>query len=118
MRAIFDKTYTVALANNSGPAVVSVPLNLPDSGTALVEGWIGNFGSSNAYLFGGTVPLSECQQRITNPGIVNCLFALTASGPVRTECDVDDIRGLTVFFEADNTSGQTETVTVRVRISE
>lgn len=119
-RVISDKTYTVGLPTGSGPAVMPIPLSLPDQGDGQVEAWIGNFGSSNAYVMPGNVPLAQAQSQLSDDtvGMIDCLMALTSAGPVRRGFDITDIRSLTVFFETQNTSGQTEAVTVRVIVYE
>jgi hypothetical protein len=115
-RVIADQSYTVGLPSGAGPAAIVIPQNPPDIGDCEVTAWIGNFGSSNAYLFGGGVPLTECQSRLANDvvGTIDCIMALSASGP--TTMSTDKKHSMTVFFESQNTSGQTQTVTVRVLI--
>lgn len=119
MRTVSDRTLTVGLPNNTGPASIPIPLNLPDVGKGEVIAWIGNFGGSNVYLFEGYRSLADCQNQLADDtvGTVDCIMALSYAGPTRAPLPDDCRSYVTVFFEAANDSGQTQTVTMRIRMT-
>lgn len=108
---------TRALLNGSGPAVDTFKLkvpniyNFPIKKRPRLQAWLSNFGGSNVYILEGALTLDEAQSYIEN-GKLDCLLSVTGNGPV--EVDFPDVSVVTVFWEALNASGQTETVTIRV----
>jgi len=109
------KTY--AIPNNVGPAVIMAALGTPSEvAHREVEAWIGNFGSSNVWLFEGEMTLEQCVAEVSKEGEIDCLAALTEAGPITFNLD-DDCRKITVFFEHKNEAGQVEAVCLKVRES-
>lgn len=114
-RVVTDRTFTVALPSGQGPSVIPLELNLPDIDNAEIIAWIGNFGSSNVYLLESRVALPAAQARISDSlDTVDCIAALSGSAVITAPLD-ESTRAITVFFENANTSGQTESVSIRVR---
>lgn len=112
----WERIFQIPCPFNQGPLAISTSLSLPDAGRYGIEGWISNFGASNAHVFGGYLAVADCQQRLAVPasgGLSDMLMTLSGNEPVRV-CPPDSTRGVTVFFEALNTSPQTEVVTIRV----
>lgn len=108
-----ERCYTVGVPNNVGPLAIQQRLNLSsERGHRHLEAWIGNFGSSNVYIFSGNLSTTQCAQ-LLEQGFIDCLMALSYSGPTRVQVP-EDISYVTVYFEAVNSSGQTETVTLKV----
>lgn len=110
-----QRIQTVAIPNNAGPAVIGVNLGAPSEvAERTLEAWIGNFGSSNVWIFEGDVTQAQCEAEVTKEGLVDCLIALTEAGPVK--CGLDkDCRKVTVFFEHKNEAGQVQAVCLKVR---
>lgn len=102
---------------NDGPLALSTNLSLPDEGKFEIEGWISNFGASNVHIFGGSLAVAECQQRLAEPaagGPIDMLMTLPAGAIGR--CFLrEDLTTITVFYEAVNSVQQAQVVTVRVR---
>lgn len=118
MRVVSDQTHTVGLAGAAGPAVLPIPLNLPDRGKVEVTAWTGGVAPPvNAYLLAGWVSLGQAQAQLANDtvGQIDCLMAISQS-PCCVGADVLDLRSLTVFFDAANGSGKVMPVTVRVTV--
>lgn len=106
------RTETVGLPSGQGPAVVPVQLASTDLTDMELLAWIGNFGSSNAYIYPGIWSLSECEYDAKSGGLLGPICALTSAGPTPRIPIEEGIRNLTVYFEALNNTGQTETVTI------
>lgn len=110
---MFERVKTHLLANGGGPDAQAFDLRLGNfDRPCQIEAWIGNFGSSNVHIARGKLTLAQCQG-LLETGISDFLMTLTASGPTRVLLP-DDTREITVFYEAANTSGQFQAVTVRV----
>lgn len=110
---MFDRSWTFGIATTAGPDAQAQTLSLPDEhGPLYLEAWISNFGSSNVHVFDGDLSIGDCQERMER-GFVDCLLTVTGAGPVRRRLP-DDVVQITVFFEAQNTSGQFQLCTVRV----
>ena len=108
---------TLGLVNNAGPAVEVVELISTDMSEIELEAWIGNFGSSNVYIYEGEWSLGECEADVKNAnGPIGCVATLTEAGPIRVPL-ADGCRVLTVFFEAANTTGQTQAVTLKTTLT-
>jgi hypothetical protein len=105
---------TIGLANNAGPLVKVHEFH--DMGAEKdLEAWIGNFGSSNVYVFEGELSLAQCEARVkvAEVGAIDCILALTEAGPIRGSLE-DNARRVTVYFEAKNESGQTQAVCLKI----
>lgn len=117
---VIDRTYTVGLPDSGGPAAIALNLDLPDAPVPFtIEAWVSNFGSSNIYILDGDVPLLDAANRLPGaPGNssnnIDCIMAISPSAPTRAGLPIGTNR-ITIYFEAANTSGQTQSVTVRVR---
>lgn len=112
----FDRTFNSLCGNNAGPLVDVIDLNLPRYDLELyLEAWISNFGSSNVHLFEGVRSLSDCQYQLGagSGGATDMLMTVTSAGPSRVRLP-DNVSRVTVMFEAENTSGQNQIITVRV----
>lgn len=110
---MFERTWTVGLANNSGPDVFDIELNLPGGNrTYAIEAWISNFGSSNVHLIRGNVTEAQAADLIER-GLSDVIMTLPSGSPGRCLLP-NDTGEITMFFEAANTSGQFQLVTVRV----
>jgi hypothetical protein len=103
---------TIGLVNGQGPAVFPVQLISTDLSAIDLVAWIGNFGSSNVYVYEGEWNLRECQQDIAENGSIGCVAALTEAGPITVPLE-DGCRVLTVFFEAKNEAGQVQAVCLK-----
>lgn len=111
----FERIFNAGIANNGGPDVIPVELNLPNTNQDFVlEAWLSNFGSSNAHILrGGPETTLAGAQSLLERGANDLLMTVTGSGSTKRYLP-EDVSTLLVLFEAQNTSGQFEIVTLRV----
>ena len=108
----YERCGTYGIVSGGGPAVVYHELRLPDTGKFELEAWISNFGSSNVHIMRDRLSLTEAQNRLeTN---FNDMLMTLPSGAIGRCWLPESVNVVTVFFEAANTSGQAQLVTVRV----
>lgn len=110
---MFERSYSFGLPNNQGPAAETQNLYLSDERKPRnIEAWLSNFGSSNVHIFSGQLSLAQCQE-LLGQGFLDVIMTVTGAGPSCVRLP-DDTSTITVMFEALNSSGQTQVVTVRV----
>lgn len=109
---MFERVFTIGLPNGSGPDVDTLELNLPDhGGPYLLEAWASKAGGSNVHILRGALSVVQATDLIER-GLSDVIMTVPAAGVGKVL--LSDTAQITVFFEANNNSGQFELVTVRV----
>lgn len=113
-RLIRERVQTVILPTGSGPAAVKFETFAASHAALAIRAWQGQAGVSNVYLFETVLSLAQCQQKLTDSaGQLDGVCLAGSGGPVEWRPD-QDVSQYTVFFEANNASGQTQAVTIVV----
>lgn len=111
---MFERVFTFSLAPGAGPLTESADLHLPAVEEDLyIEAWISNFGGSNVHIIrdeGRT--LTDTDSFLTG-GLSDVLLTVTGAGVTKRRLP-EDVNGITVLFEAANSSAQYQLVQVRV----
>lgn len=109
-----ERIRSVAIPNNAGPIAVPLRFQVADNFALSLAGWISSFGSSNVWIFEGRLSTAECQGRLAGADNAVDGVCLTSGNMVEWTPDQDE-RDYTVFFQATNTSGQAQGVTLIMR---
>lgn len=111
----FERVFTAGIGHNDGPSVVGpIDLRLPDAEIPLcIEAWGGPVQTGNVYIVDGSLDLAADQGILPASGIMDALLVVPASGSARRALP-DNVKLVSVFFEAQNAGGSTQAVTLRV----